>query len=194
MAVIHAGTAEAERIAIREAFCNREDKSIQFLLISYRTSGFGLNFHADCHNMVLYEQAVNINSELQAICRVFRVGQKHGVFITRLISKNAIDGHRNFKQGEKMLSEVVGWSSGAIAERLMTNLLVKAGVRPDAIDFENPEILRQASWAVIGQLRGSDEEDISSPTPHIQYYSLSKRTLTLAEMADGPEEEARRKK
>jgi SNF2 family DNA or RNA helicase len=108
VAVIHAGTAETERIAIREAFCNREDKSIQFLLISYRTSGFGLNFHADCHNMVLYEQAININSELQAICRVFRVGQRHSVFVTRLISKNAIDGHRNFKQGEKMLSEVVG--------------------------------------------------------------------------------------
>ena len=158
------------------------NRTIQFLLISYRTSGFGLNFHADCYNMVLYEQAININSEPQAICYVFRVGQKHSVFVIRLISKNAIYGHRNFKQGEKMLSEVVGWSSGAIVERLMTNLLVKAGVRPDAIDFENPEILRRASWAVIGQLCGSDEEDVSSPTPH----ALSKRTLTLAEMADGP--------
>jgi hypothetical protein len=162
--------------------------------MSYRISGFGLNFHTDCHSMVLYEQAININSELQAICRVFRAGQKYAVFVTRLISKNAIDAYRNFKQGEKMLSEVVGWSAGAIAERLMQDLLLKAGVEADDIDFENPEILRQAAWAVIGQLRGSNEEDVNSPTPHIEYYALSKRTLALAEIEKGVEAEWRRKK
>lgn len=144
--------------------------------------------------MVLYEQAININSELQAIFRIHRIGQRKTVFITRLVSKNTIDSYRNFKQGEKMLSEVIGWSAGAVAERVMKHLILKAGVSVDTIDLEDPNVLREAAWAVIRQLRGSDEQDGESSNPHIDYYALSKRTLAVAEIEADSEEEARRKK
>jgi len=55
------------------------------LLVSMRLGSYGLNFHDDCCKLIIVEQPFNLNTLIQAIGRVFRVGQQRAQEILILV-------------------------------------------------------------------------------------------------------------
>ena len=168
VAAIHAGMPEAERAKLASRFSDPEDKSIEMLVCSDRTSAFGLNLQGDCHQCMIAEAAVNINTEQQAMCRVYCVGQKAAsVFVIRLKINGGFDEHREFRQGDKMYAEIASWSTGQVMQDQMTRLLVDTGLKVNEVDLTDPSQLRLAVSKIVEQIQGRGQlrEDATTPMP-----------------------------
>ncbi len=76
----------------REKIINefQENKDCKIFLISLKAGGFGLNLTSADYVFIL-EPWWNPASELQAISRSHRIGQKKNVFVYRFISENSIE-------------------------------------------------------------------------------------------------------
>lgn len=75
----------------RQDLVDEFEKSAEgVFLISLKAGGVGLNL-VSCHYMFIYDPWWNPAAESQAADRIYRIGQKRGVFIYRLITKGTIE-------------------------------------------------------------------------------------------------------
>lgn len=66
---------------------------IPTLLIQPAAAGFGLNFQYNGHTLVWFSQTFNLEHYLQTICRLYRQGQTHTVYIHLIMTHGTIDSH-----------------------------------------------------------------------------------------------------
>jgi SNF2 family DNA or RNA helicase len=84
----HGSQSLPQRSAIVEAFQKNPDCRV--LLISLKAGGTGLNLTA-ASRVIHYDLWYNPSVENQATDRAFRIGQKHCVFVHRLICRNTFE-------------------------------------------------------------------------------------------------------
>ena len=85
------------------------DASVNFFIIQIEAGGVGLNLQA-ASRVYINSLAWNSVSELQAIARSHRIGQKKAVTVKRLIINNSIDDHIISVQQKKLAiaAEILG--------------------------------------------------------------------------------------
>ena len=115
-----------------------------------------------------------INTEFQAVCRIYRELQEQGCKIVRLIQHNTFDKYRENKATMKIFGEIAGWSSGRICQLNMIRLLIDSGVPMDKVDLQLPGQFEIAARGLVQEMlgqRGSRE----TGSAHVVYNHL-KRT------------------
>ena len=108
----------ADRAEAIERFSN--EASVNFFIIQIEAGGIGLNLQA-ASRVYINSLAWNAVSELQAIARSHRIGQKRAVTVKRLIINNSIDDHIIATQQKKLsiAAEILG--DARIEKSLTTN-------------------------------------------------------------------------
>lgn len=71
--------------------------------LSYACGGVGLNLHRDCTTLILVEPAINVNTTVQAIGRLHRLGQKSKQQIFILSFKHSWDRYIEHNAAKKMV-------------------------------------------------------------------------------------------
>jgi SNF2 family DNA or RNA helicase len=96
-----------DRAEAIERFSN--DASVNFFIIQIEAGGVGLNLQA-ASRVYINSLAWNATSELQAIARSHRIGQKKAVTVKRIIINNTIDDHIIATQQKKLstAAEILG--------------------------------------------------------------------------------------
>jgi SNF2 family DNA or RNA helicase len=98
--VVISGKVKMEdRAEAIERFSN--DASVNFFIIQIEAGGVGLNLQA-ASRVYINSLAWNSTSELQAIARSHRIGQKKAVTVKRLVINNTIDDHIISVQQKKL--------------------------------------------------------------------------------------------
>jgi SNF2 family DNA or RNA helicase len=97
----------ADRADAIERFTN--DADVNFFIIQIEAGGVGLNLQA-ASRVYINSLAWNATSELQAIARSHRIGQKKSVTVKRLIINDSIDDHIIATQQKKLstAAEILG--------------------------------------------------------------------------------------
>lgn len=103
------------RTAVIDDFTNPA-KRYDFLLSTIRVLGHGVDLHADCHNMIIFELPENIPTMLSAIGRIRRVGQTKPQKVSILTMKNSYDDYTLHRQTRKYASSILAF--GVLGERL----------------------------------------------------------------------------
>ena len=106
--VVISGKVKMEdRAEAIERFSN--DASVNFFIIQIEAGGVGLNLQA-ASRVYINSLAWNSVSELQAIARSHRIGQKKAVTVKRLVINNTIDDHIISVQQKKLsiAAEILG--------------------------------------------------------------------------------------
>ncbi|KAL1873494.1 hypothetical protein Daus18300_003857 [Diaporthe australafricana] len=104
---------------------NDPAKRIDFLLSTMRVLGSGVDLHADCRNMIIFELPDNIPAILSAIRRIRRVGQTRPQNVWILTLDESYDDytlHRLFRKYATSLLAfgVLGDKLGGVAKRLQS--------------------------------------------------------------------------
>jgi SNF2 family DNA or RNA helicase len=86
--VLHGGTKVRERAELVKRF--QEDETIPFFVLSLRAGGTGLNLTAASH-VVHFDRWWNPAVENQATDRAFRIGQKKGVLVHKLVCRGTVE-------------------------------------------------------------------------------------------------------
>lgn len=68
----------------------KEDSDIDIFLLSTRAGGLGINLYT-ADTVIIYDSDWNPQSDLQAIDRAHRIGQKNEVMVYRLITDQTVD-------------------------------------------------------------------------------------------------------
>ena len=80
---------------------------VQLMILSTRAGGLGLNLQA-ADTLILYDSDWNPMADLQAQCRVHRIGQKRAVLMLRLVSDSPVERHILARAKRKLdLSDMV---------------------------------------------------------------------------------------
>ena len=106
--VVISGKVKMEdRAEAIERFSN--DSKVNFFIIQIEAGGVGLNLQV-ASRVYINSLAWNATSELQAIARSHRIGQKKSVTVKRLIINNSIDDHIIATQQKKLstAAEILG--------------------------------------------------------------------------------------
>lgn len=86
--VLHGQTPVKKRQALVDQFQN--DESFPFMVLSLKAGGTGLNLTAATH-VIHFDRWWNPAVEDQATDRAFRIGQKHAVFVHKLVCRGTIE-------------------------------------------------------------------------------------------------------
>ena len=86
--IFHGGLKLQERNNIIDDFKN--NSSLRILLINLKAGGVGLNL-TEANHVVISEPYWNDAEQLQAINRIYRLGQKKNVYVYKLILRNSIE-------------------------------------------------------------------------------------------------------
>lgn len=95
---------------------NDPEKRYDFLLSTMRVMGHGVDLHADCHNMIIFELPDSIPTMLSAIGRIRRVGQTKSQEISILMMKKSYDDYTLYRQSRKHAISILAY--GVLGERL----------------------------------------------------------------------------
>lgn len=106
---------EETRAAVIADFINPE-KRYDFLLSTMRVLGHGVDLHADCHNMIIFELPDSIPTMLSAIGRIRRVGQTNPQEVSILTMKDSYDDYTLYRQFRKHAISILAF--GVLGERL----------------------------------------------------------------------------
>lgn len=149
----------AVRDDITAAFNRRDDdddnrSNMRILLLSFQSNSVGQNF-TGAQRVILFESSWRRSMELQAICRVFRYGQRQNVFVNRLVSLNGVeekimaqrDGrNRNGKRARADDAAETPWSTSVGAEELLHSLVPRSTRRHR---FNDDSIEDEVLFAVV---------------------------------------------
>ncbi|RMZ78246.1 hypothetical protein DV737_g3998, partial [Chaetothyriales sp. CBS 132003] len=80
----------------------------KILITTFKATAVGVNLHKACHNVVMMSMPENVNSALQAIGRVHRLGQTHNQNIWILGVVNSYDEFLQVKVCEKFKAQILG--------------------------------------------------------------------------------------
>jgi SNF2 family DNA or RNA helicase len=81
-------------------FTAPQSKCLVFLL-STRAGGLGINL-ASANHVVIYDSDFNPQSDLQAMDRAHRIGQKKKVFVYRLVTRDTVEEKMVQRQAMKL--------------------------------------------------------------------------------------------
>ncbi|KKY31355.1 putative dead-like helicase [Diaporthe ampelina] len=95
---------------------NDPGKRHEFLLSTVGVLGYGVDLHADCHNMIIFELPDNIPTMLSAIGRIRRVGQTKPQEVSILTLKDSYDDYTLCRQSRKHATAVLAF--GVLGARL----------------------------------------------------------------------------
>ena len=102
----------------------KPDSKIRVMIASLKCGGIGLNLTM-ASKVICVDLWFNSCIEQQAFCRVFRIGQEHQTFITRLVVNDTVD--ERLDQMQKYKEKIVG---AAIDDRsVLSNLSVQEVMR-----------------------------------------------------------------
>ncbi|EFR05557.1 hypothetical protein MGYG_08572 [Nannizzia gypsea CBS 118893] len=104
--VIHAGMDADEREQAARNF-NDPAHDCQVLLTTYACGGVGLNLHGDCNTVILVEPALNVNTIIQAIGRLHRLGQQQEQEVFILFLQHSWDRFIEHNSAKKMVGQIV---------------------------------------------------------------------------------------
>ena len=175
-------TTEAVKHRVIEAFNAADNTTYEIILCPYRTASFGIDLTGATH-FYLFEPAVNVATEWQAIHRGVREGQKKAVQVTRLVTFNTFDKYRENNATKKIIPEMAMHHTNEMMGRLMRELVAESvGVEDvEDIDLEDSDTLRNATRKLVERLMGQDSSR-DTDTPHISY-NLLKRNAEAAGLA-----------
>lgn len=77
-------------------------------MLSDRTTATSVNLQKACRDMVFIDPPINVNTMLQAIGRVFRIGQKHPQNIWILTADETYDQVKQHRAATKIISQIAG--------------------------------------------------------------------------------------
>lgn len=103
------------RTTVIDEFKNPEQR-YDFLLSTMRVLGHGVDLHADCHNMIIFELPDSIPTMLSAIGRIRRVGQAKPQEVSILMMKNSYDDYTLYRQSRKHAISILAY--GVLGKRL----------------------------------------------------------------------------
>ncbi|KAG4444508.1 hypothetical protein IFR05_000099 [Cadophora sp. M221] len=95
----------AEREAILKMF-NDPKEDWDVLLVGFRLGSVGMNFHGCCHKMLVLELPHNVNSMLQGIGRVHRLGQTEEQEAVIVTVDHTYDQDLQSQQAEKFIPQL----------------------------------------------------------------------------------------
>lgn len=90
---------------------NNPQMPISVLLTSFKACSVGVNLHRDCHKVCMLGMPENVNTLLQAIGRVHRLGQKEDQLIWILGLDHSYDQWIQAKVARKFRAQVLGEAS-----------------------------------------------------------------------------------
>lgn len=142
--------SDGARAAVIDEF-NDPTRRHDLLLSTFRILGSGVDLHADCHNMIIFELPDNIPDILSAIGRMRRAGQTEPQKVSILTMKDSYDDFTLHRQSRKyataMLAfgvlgkglDLLAWHIDDLAERDRLEYL-----RPKSKGYEK-EFLRRVN-------------------------------------------------
>lgn len=95
---------------------NDPGERYDFLLSTMRVLGHGVDLHADCHNMIIFELPENVPTILSAIGRIRRVGQTKPQEVSILTMRDSYDDYTLYRQSRKHATAILAF--GVLGERL----------------------------------------------------------------------------
>lgn len=107
--------SDEKRAAVIDKF-NDPAERYDFLLSTVGVLGNGVDLHADCHNMIIFELPENIPTIQSAIGRIRRVGQTKPQEVSILTMKDSYDDYTLFRQSKKHSTAIL--ALGVLGERL----------------------------------------------------------------------------
>lgn len=103
--------ASQEEVQTLLAKWNDPNDEHECFILSTKTAALGLNLHHACHRLVVYSIPENINTLIQVIGRVHRIGQKKIQYIWNLSQDCSYDQIMRAKSVQKFLLQVLGDSA-----------------------------------------------------------------------------------
>lgn len=104
---IGSAVSSVDRAGYIERMNDPRDET-KILLASAETVGFGVNLHGACHIEVMLSMAPNINTHIQMIGRVHRIGQQHTQLIYVLFLRQSYDQIVTAKTCRKGVVQLLG--------------------------------------------------------------------------------------
>ena len=105
-----AGMGFTERTKLCDRFTDPADTA-QVLICNFRSASLGLNLQTCCHRVVMMDMPDNVNTVLQSIGRVHRLGQAHEQEIYILGEDQSYDQVLQAKACRKMICQLCGEAS-----------------------------------------------------------------------------------
>ena len=105
-----AGMGFGERTKLCDRFTDPDDQA-SVLICNFRSAALGLNLQTCCHRVVMLDMPDNINTVLQGIGRVHRLGQQHEQEIYILCGNQTYDQVLQAKACRKMICQLCGEAS-----------------------------------------------------------------------------------
>jgi SNF2 family DNA or RNA helicase len=102
-------TTQSEKDVMLRQF-NDPEHPVQFLVVNSRSTAVGVNLQGACHKMLILEMTDNINTVMQAIGRIHRIGQDQVQFIWLVCQLYTYDQNIFTNATAKMLAQVAGES------------------------------------------------------------------------------------
>lgn len=143
---------DKKRAAVIDAF-NNPAKRHDFLLSTFSILGFGVELHADCHNLIIFELPGNVPTMMSAIGRIRRMGQTNPQAVWILTVKDSYDDYTLHRQSRKhaismlafgVLGEPLDRLSLQVANRMEQHMLI---LRREMSNCDEKEFLKRLERA-----------------------------------------------
>jgi SNF2 family DNA or RNA helicase len=110
-----AGDTVQQRTKLTDRFCDRKD-SAAVMVCNFRSASLGLNLQKACFRVAMMVMPENVNSVLQVIGRVHRIGQEFEQEIYILGCDDSYDQVLQAKAFRKMIGQLCGEASLELME------------------------------------------------------------------------------
>lgn len=148
---------------------NDPTSPVDVLVTNFRTSSLGVNLQGCCCNTIILDTAANVNTIIQTIGRIHRLGQKEVQDIYIITVDHTYDQVLQAKATNKMIAQLSGEARikgnsqeemEANAEELITKILGQRCSRKDwgGLDLKVKDQLKQAPFRTQEQVAREREE------------------------------------
>ena len=97
---------------------NSDKAELEILITTYRIGGQAVDLQHCCSTIVLFEPAVNTNTEIQAIGRVRRKGQKKPQSVYRFFVEGTFNTYQELTSLYKRMGEQATWGGDDVNDAL----------------------------------------------------------------------------
>ena len=163
VASIEAGHSSYERDEVVKAF-NIPSSPIQILVTSLRVGATSSNLQKACHHLVFLDVPSAANTMIQAIGRLFRIGQKHEAIVWILTVNLTYDQRLQYTAARKMIPQIAGTAALKATKVEATRLYDKAHPRKQDTSEDEPTVLH-------GGEEGADRPIDVEQAPQTDYHS-----------------------